>query len=183
LEEPTDTYSCAVWGYFVSLKEKFMEVAIWIEISEVAVGMAGIAYGYYEYRQRHKLSKAIKALTQAYPGDVAKIHDSCHDGWENTRNTHNEVAKMANSDEKEKALKFIGLAIGDARGGKDASINLFNQLLALQKGQFGSRVVTHPQSATLYLCKAEAESQRVEAEHRRENNVPRKPRFKFWRKD
>lgn len=158
-----------------------MEIANWIETSEVFATLAGISYGIYEYKQRHKLSKAIKALTEAYPGDVAKIHDSCHDGWENTRNTLLEVAKMANSDEKERALKFIGLSIGDAKEGKGMSINLFNQLLALQKGQFGTRVVTHPQSATLYLCKAERESETVAAEQQRAASAIRKPRWQFWR--
>jgi hypothetical protein len=42
------------------LKERVMEIAKWIEISEVAVGVLGLAYGYYEYRQRDKLSKVVK---------------------------------------------------------------------------------------------------------------------------
>jgi hypothetical protein len=153
-----------------------MEIAKWIEISEVVVGVLGIAYGYYEYRQRHKLSKVVKVHLVADTGDLAKIHESCHNAWVTTKLALEEVSKLPNSPEQQTAIKLIGSTIGDIRAGKDMSINLFNQLLAFQKAQFDTRNADHPQSATLTLMKAEAESQLKAAER---GLVPQR-RKRWW---
>ncbi len=136
-----------------------MDIDTWIKIGEGAIAVLGILYGRYEYFQRHKLKETLKVLTQAYPGDVAKIYESCRWGWTNVRDAIQVIARMPDSPEKIEAIKFISSAIGDTASSERMCINLFNQLLTLQKAQFGTRELVHPQKATLALCIAEAKSQ------------------------
>jgi hypothetical protein len=126
-----------------------------LEYVAIIIGAIGVGYGIYEYYNRQKLSKVFKTYTQAYAGDIAKIHQSCAWGSSNVRAAHKEGLKIADCQEKREVLRLINNATGDAASSARMCSNLFNQLLAFQEAQFGTRDIIHPEKETLELCKFE----------------------------
>jgi hypothetical protein len=147
--------------YLVSLKEMTMDsitsqyVGLGVGVVGLILAMAGFAYGIYENRQRRKLSDFLKTITQSFPGEVAKMEQSCNWGWNNVRNALKEAAKIPDSEEKRELIRILGDAMGDTRTGINSCVQLFHGLLTFQEAQFGTRNITHPQRNSLGLVQEE----------------------------
>ena len=135
-----------------------MDTPIWLQIVEITVAIAGLAYGIYESNQRQRLSNVLRTILRSFPGDVAKMEQSCDWGWNNVRSALKEVAKIPDGEEKRKIIESLGLAMGDTRSGINSCVQLFNSLLTFQEAQFSTRDITHPQRNSLGLYKAELSS-------------------------
>src|ERR1700720_3372757 len=126
-------------GGILYFRRKAMTIDRALSIISVLFGIIGLVIAAYEIVRRRKLSAMVESHLKVYPGDVAKIHESCHNAWVSTKAALAAVAKLQHSGEQELAINLTGSTIGDTRAGKDMSINLFGHLLAFQEGQFGTR--------------------------------------------
>jgi hypothetical protein len=151
-----------------------------VGVCGLLAAIIGLIVARYEMLRRKKLSAWVESQLWAYPGDVAKIHESCHNAWVSSKAALDAVAKLEHSADQLLAVNHIGSTIGDTRAGKDMSINLFGHLLAFQEGQFGTRIVVHAQTSTLTLMRAELESRsRALSQEPVPNN--RKRWWKHWK--
>jgi hypothetical protein len=119
------------------------------------VGVTGLIVAYFQYRRSNKLATALMAITSSYPGDVAKIEQSCVWAWSNVRNALKEAGQIPDCAQKQELLRFINLATGDSAAAARMCSILFSQLLTFQQAQFGTRTITHPEQDVLDLCKHE----------------------------
>jgi hypothetical protein len=122
-----------------------------LQIVEIVIALAALIYGIVEHSKRQKMERVLKTITQSFPGDVAKIDQSCKNASTNVRDAHKAALKLGASPEKDQVLTFINLATNDTGSGSGMCSNLFNQLLGFQEAQFGTRNVTHPDRDTLDL--------------------------------
>ncbi|MDB5008517.1 MAG: hypothetical protein JWP45_2910 [Mucilaginibacter sp.] len=123
---------------------------------ELFFAIGGSVFGAVEYFKRQRLENVFKTITQAYPGDVAKIEQSCTWAWNNVKNAHEALVKLADSEEKRSAMKSINLATGDTKASQIGCSLLFNQLLSFQQAQFKTRIIKHQDKDTLPMCISEA---------------------------
>ena len=119
------------------------------------VGVAGLIIAYFQYRRSNKLATALKAITSSYPGDVAKVEQSCVWAWSNVRNALQQAGQIPDCDQKQELLRFINLATGDSAAAARMCSILFSQLLTFQEAPFGTRIITHPEQDVLDLCRNE----------------------------
>jgi len=124
---------------------------------EILLAFGGLCFGIYERFERRKIERVLKTITKTFPGDIAKIYESCRWGWTNVRDAHKEALKVPESEEKHKVLTFVSNAIGDTAASERMCTNLFNQILGFQEAQFGTRDIAHPHQRTLALFQAEME--------------------------
>jgi len=129
-----------------------------LQIVEIIVGLCGLFYGFFEHYKRQKLENVVKTISQTFPGDVAKIEESCVWAWANVRNAHKELAKTADFTEKAEILAVLNSATADALASSRLCYSLFNQLLAFQQAQFDTRIIIHPEKDFLDLCRKEMNS-------------------------
>ena len=59
------------------------QILQWIEFT---VGVVGLIFGIFEHFKRQKIERVLRTITQTYPGDVAKIEQSCVWAWANAEN-------------------------------------------------------------------------------------------------
>jgi hypothetical protein len=135
-----------------------MDNGMILQLVEITIAAAALIFGFFELYRRQKLTQILKTITKTYPGDVAKIEQSCAWAWSNVTKAHSEMLKMADSEEKIKVLTHLNLATGDTAASARMCTLLFNQLLGFQEAQFKTREITHPEKRGLALCKAEFES-------------------------
>lgn len=134
-----------------------------MEVAGIIIGLLGLFVAIYgtkiasvEYQKRHRMEDVFKTITQNYPGEVAKLHQNCHDGNTNVRDAVDLMKDIPESDAKHKLIKILTLASGHTMASKSGCISLFSKLLTDQKAQFGTREIDHPQRDILELCKEEA---------------------------
>lgn len=127
-----------------------------IGILGLIIGVIGTLVAVREYQKRHRIERVFKTITQGFPGDVAKIEESCKWANVNVRDALKVITQLPDSDAKQKATIFLGNAIGDTGTSKRMCMQLFNNLLGVQKAQFDTRIVVHPEKNTLELCKLES---------------------------
>lgn len=132
-----------------------METHMILQLTEILFAVCALGYGIFEHYKRQKLEKVLKTITQTYPGDVAKIEQSCVWAWSNVRYAHAQAAKIPECTEKIELLKFINLATGDTAASARMCSALFNQLLGFQQAQFETRIINHSEKDVLDLCKSE----------------------------
>ena len=133
-----------------------MDIPLVLQITEIIVATSALAYGFFEYYRRQKIEKVLKAISHTYPGDVAKIEQSCVWGWANVKNAHEMAIKIPDCAEKQQILRMLNMATSDTGASARMCALLFNQLLGFQEGQFDTRIISHPEKDVLDLCKAEA---------------------------
>jgi len=135
-----------------------MDIPLALQIVEIIVATAALCYGIFEHIERQKLADVLKAFTQAAPGDVAKIEESCKWAWVSARDALIEAAKVPDSQEKKDLLRLINQASSHAEASQKMCVPLFNQLLTLQQAQFKTRAIVHPHKDILELCIAESKN-------------------------
>jgi hypothetical protein len=126
------------------------------------ITLIAFAFAIYEYRNRKKLETVLKTITQNFPGQVAKIEQSCTWAWSNIRDAHECVKKLNSSDERDKALMHLVNATGDSVASARMCSQLFNSLLSYQEAQFETRKVTYGGKESLDLWKLEQTSAKIE---------------------
>lgn len=126
-----------------------------LEIVGIAIGIVGIFFGFFESYRRKKLENILKTITRTYPGEVAKIEQSCRWASVNFRNAHEVATNMPDSAEKKTLLKFLNQGTADAAASARLCVSLFNQLLSFQQAQFDTRNIIHSERDKLDLCKDE----------------------------
>jgi len=131
------------------------QILQWIEFT---VGVVGLIFGIFEHFKRQKIERVLRTITQTYPGDVAKIEQSCVWAWANAENVLRKTGTIPTSPEKDEMVFLLSRATSDATASARMCAVLFNQLLAFQEAQFGTRKISHPERDILDLCKAEARS-------------------------
>jgi hypothetical protein len=129
-----------------------------VGISGLVVGIVGTSFGFYQYVKSRKLAEVLKTITQTFPGEVAKIEQSCKWAWNHTRNSSKIVATLPNSEEKTILINALVDGNGDAVASMRLCQSLFNQLLAFQQAQFSTRQIIHPEKENLELCQMEMKS-------------------------
>jgi hypothetical protein len=127
----------------------------WIEF---AITLGGLFWAIFEYYRRQKIEKVLKTIMKSYPGDVAKIEQSCVWAWANAENALKNIGKLPDSSEKQEIIFLLSRATSDATASARMCAILFNQLLTFQQAQFDSREITHSEQDILDLCKAEVRS-------------------------
>jgi hypothetical protein len=143
-----------------------------IGLSGLTVAIIGTWVAIREYSRRHHIEKVFRTITQGYPGDVAKIEESCNWGNTNVRDAVDALNPMPDSEAKQTVMKHLVLASGDTKSAKTVCMALFARLLTVQDAQFHSREIVHPQKDKLQLCIEEAR-----------NNPPKPkitPKWKAW---
>lgn len=133
-----------------------MSIDLIVGIAGLIVAIIGTWIASREYAKRHHIEEVFRTITQGYPGDVAKIEESC--GWANIniRDAVEALEDIANSEAKNKVIKHLVLASGDTKSAKTGCSALFANLLTAQKAQFNTREIVHPEKDKLPLCKEEA---------------------------
>lgn len=126
-----------------------------LQVIEIIFAVGALSYGIFEHYKRQKMEKVLKTITQTFPGDVAKIEQSCGWAFTNVRDAHKEALKLPDCPERQNVLTFINNATGDAAASARMCTNLFNQLLGFQQAQFGTRDIIHSEKDKLNLCKDE----------------------------
>jgi hypothetical protein len=122
-----------------------------LQLVEIVFAVTALAYGFFEHYKRQKMEKVLKTITRTYPGDVAKVEQSCKFAWKNVRYAHEQALKLPESQERNSVLNFLMLANGDTSAGQRLCVNLFSQLLSFQEAQFNTRIISHPEKETLDL--------------------------------
>ena len=120
------------------------------------------AFAIYEYYRRKKLETVLKTITQNFPGQVAKIEQSCTWAWSNIRDAHESAKMLSNSAERDKALMHLVNATGDSAASARMCSQLFNSLLSYQEAQFETRKVTYGGKEYLELWNLEQKSAKIE---------------------
>lgn len=138
-----------------------MDTPLKLQIVEILVAVGALIYGIFEHYKRQKIEKILKIITRTYPGDVAKIEQSCTWAWTNVRDAHKQAIKIPDCDQKEQILVFLGNALGDTGASARMCSGLFNQLLGFQEAQFNTRIISHPEKDTLALSQLEAKNLNV----------------------
>ena len=151
-------------GITIFTKRNVMDAPLILQIVEITIATSALIWGFVEYTKRHKIEVILRTITKTYPGDVAKIEQSA--GWalENLRNANIQAAKIPDCDSREALFRFINLGSSDAGGSAKMCVALFNQLLAFQEAQFGTRDISHPHADVLALCIAEARNAQIRKE-------------------
>jgi len=121
----------------------------------VLIGIAGLLIAWFQYNDKLRLERFSKATLQGMAGDIAKIHQSASWARANLRDAHNTAIQLAESELKQPLLTFISNGLGDASAADQLLVNLFNSVLNIQKGEFDTRIVTHPERNELYLYNKE----------------------------
>ena len=122
-----------------------MSIDLVVGIAGLIVAIVGTWVAIREYGKRHHIEKVFRTITQGYPGDVAKIEESCNWANTNVRDAVEALKDIANSDAKHKVIKHLVLASGDTKSAKTGCMALFASLLTAQKAQFYTREIVHPQ--------------------------------------
>ena len=133
-----------------------------LQTIEIIIAIAALAYGIYEHIERQKIERVLKTITKNYPGNIAKIYESCRWAWTNVRDAHAEALKLPDGTEKNRVLTYISNSIGDTAASERMCTNLFNDILGFQEAQFGTRDIEHPEQKTLALYQKEMEKAKVE---------------------
>jgi hypothetical protein len=115
-----------------------------LQLIEIFIAAMAIGYGVFEHYKRQKMEKILKTITQTFPGDVAKIQQSCAWASTNVRNAHKEGLKIPDSPEKHNVLTFINNATADAAASARMCSNLFNQLLVFSKPSLAQEILFIP---------------------------------------
>jgi len=124
------------------------------------VGIIGLIYGRSEKKQRKKLENVFRITAQTFPGDIAKIHQSCLWAWSNVKNAFETAVKLPDSDEKKSLLLSLGKATGDTVASERLCHAIFNSVLGFQQAQFDTRDIIHQEKDSLSLCqKVEQQNQ------------------------
>jgi hypothetical protein len=127
-----------------------------LQYIEFSIAIISFGYGIFEFYKRKKLEQVLKTITQTYPGDVAKLEQSCVWAWANISNAFEEGLKLPESSEKSNILRSLNKATGDSVASARLCHTLFNQLLGFQQAQFNTRTIIHQEKNSLDLCKLEA---------------------------
>jgi hypothetical protein len=123
----------------------------WLQIIEIAIASGALVFGIYEGIRRKKISNVLRTITKTFPGDVAKIEQSCSWAYDHVAAINTELAQLPDSPQKTVIIKHNGPAMGDTRASLSMCVALFNGLLSFQEAQFGTRDITHPQRSSLGL--------------------------------
>jgi len=137
------------------MSNNFLQWVGWVS------GPLGVLWAVFEYYRRLKLEHILKTLTQSYPGDVAKIEESCTWAFNHSRGGLNDCVKMPDCPEKSSVLEHLNLATADSAAAARMCHVLFNQLMVFQQAQFGTRIIIHAEKDNLDLTKAEIKSRTV----------------------
>jgi hypothetical protein len=121
---------------------------IWNIITGIATFIAmGIAVN--EFIKRRKLEQFTNSSLRGIAGNLAKIKQSTAWAFNNFRVAQSEAVKLTNSENKNELLIKIADGQGDAASADRMIVNLLNEILTLQEGQFGTREITHPEKNVL----------------------------------
>src|SRR5687768_16039883 len=145
-----------IMGTYISI---FLKNSMELQYIEIIIKIIGIAYGIFENNKRQKIQKVIKTIVRAYPGDAAKIEQSCVWAYSNVRDAHTLTINIPDCPEKQDILMHLNRATGATTCSGRMCHVLFNQLLAFQQAQFDTRTIIHPEKEKLDLSKMELESQ------------------------
>ena len=130
-----------------------------LQLVEIAFAVAALCYGIFEHKKRQNLEKVFKTIMQTYPGDIAKIEESCTWAWQHARGGAIDAAKLPDCPEKHSVLEHLTLGTGDAAAAARMCHILFNQVLGFQQAQFNTRNIIHGEKNSLALTKQELDSQ------------------------
>ena len=128
----------------------------WNIITGIAT-LIGLAIAYYQFNEKKKLERFTKSSLQGIAGNLAKIQQSTEWADSNFRATQSEAVKLPDSDIKRKITLYVHNGQGDVVASDRMVVNLFNDILTLQEGQFGTRIINHPDGTDLALIKKETE--------------------------
>ena len=123
-----------------------------LQLIEIIFAVAGLSYGIFEHYKRQKIEKVLKTITQTFPGEVAKIEQSCKWAHTNFKDAHLVAVTISDSPEKNKLLKFLNQGTADAAASSRLCVTLFNHLLSFQQAQFNTRNIIHSEKDKLDLC-------------------------------
>jgi hypothetical protein len=112
-----------------------------IGLAGLIVAIIGTWVAIREYSKRHHIEKVFRTITQGYPGDVAKIEESCNWGNTNVRDAVDALNPIPDSEAKQKVMKHLVLASGDTKSSKIGCMALFAGLLTAQDAQFHTREI------------------------------------------
>src|SRR6266542_3511195 len=124
----------------------------WIEI---IFAVTALSYGIFEHYKRQKIENVLRTITKTFPGEVAKIEQSCRWASSNFRDAHAVAVTIPDSTEKNSLLKFLNQGTADAAASARLCVSLYNQLLSFQQAQFNTRNIIHSEKDKLDLCKDE----------------------------
>ena len=115
-----------------------------ISFISVAVGVAGLVYAIMTNRQKSNLEKLISAELRGMAANIEFVQKNSN--WAD-RHFHriNEIAlKLERSEEANDIVTHAHTGARDAVAAERIVHTLLNQILTLQEGMFGTRIITDP---------------------------------------
>ncbi len=116
---------------------------LFLSIASVALGVAGLVFAYMTNRAKRDLEKLIQAELRGLAGNIEQIR--VNPQWADTHltNIHDLASKMERTEDVNKILQAANWGARDAIAAERMIGNLLNQVLTLQDGMFGTKIVEH----------------------------------------
>lgn len=115
-----------------------------LDIITGSFAITGCIVAVYEIFKRRKLELFTKGSLQSIAGNIQKIKQSTSWTYNNLREAQEEAIKLPQSGSKNLIIKKLSYGLGDGAAADRMTQNLLNELLNLQKSQFGTTEITHP---------------------------------------
>ncbi len=120
-----------------------MTVEMLLTIVGTVIGIAGLIYALMTTREKAKLEKLIKAELRGLAGNIDWIKTNA--GWAGShfRDIQKHCLNLDRNEHVNKILEHAHLGGDDSMSAERMMQNLFNNVLILQQGMFGTRIVIH----------------------------------------
>ena len=117
---------------------------LWLSIASVALGVAGLVYGWLKDRAKATLETLIRSELRGLAGNVVNI--AKNPGWadDHFKKIQAAALDLESSEVTRRILIEAQAGARDATAAERMLGNLENELLSLQEGLFETRLITHP---------------------------------------
>ena len=118
---------------------------LYLTIASVGVGVAGLVYAYMTNRANADLRALVRSSLQGLAGNIDIIHKNPVWADEHFSRIQQRALNLERGNDHVKSiLDHAHLGARDFTAAERMLRNLLNEVLTIQEGMFGTRIMTHP---------------------------------------